>query len=160
DAGRPFIAMELLEGIDLRRLLSLLGGRLTWPCATWFGAEIARALQAVHDGGIVHGDLSLSNVMACTDGAVKLLDFGLARPAGFEQTTSTLRGKLPYLPPESVLGTAPDSRADVYGLAVLLFELVTGELPYRGPNDLATMNQILHGAAPAPATFVTDLPPE
>ncbi len=164
--GSAFLLMEYLDGVNLAALARQWGKPFPWPAAVFIGIEVAHALAAAHrvraddiPHGLVHGDLSPSNVMVCTDGAVKLLDFGLARPAGLELSSSRICGKLSYLPPESVAGVPPSAQLDVYALGVILYELVTGTRAFQADNDLQKINLILHADVPPPSTLVKDLPP-
>jgi eukaryotic-like serine/threonine-protein kinase len=160
--GRVYLAMEYLRGASLRELLAALGGRAPWTLAVHVCAEIAGALAAAHDlrredapRGLVHGDLSPSNVMVCVDGAVKVLDFGLARPSGADFSQSGIYGKLPYLAPEVLSRAVVDHRVDVYALGVMLYELVTGDLPFRGKSEMETMH-LIRCAKPVPPSELTD----
>ena len=157
DDGRPYLVMEYLRGIDLKLWLKRAGGRLPWLAAAYVCAEVARALAAAHElrhpeapQGIAHGDLSPSNVMLCVDGAVKLFDFGLARAAGVETSTSGVEGKLPYLAPELHVGVPHDASTDLYSLGVMTYECLTGKRPFKGRNDLETLNLVLHGEVRPP----------
>jgi serine/threonine protein kinase len=153
---RLYLAMEYLRGMSVRQLLGARGGRLEWPVAAWIASEVARGLDAAHEtrrgSGLVHGDISPSNLMCCADGAVKILDFGLARPAGGERSTSGWEGKLAYLPPESANGGACDHRVDIYSLGVTLYHMLTGEQPFLGRNDLETVQRILQSRVEPPST--------
>lgn len=140
---RLFLAMEYLEGVDLRRLITAHGGKLPWATAAFIASEVAHALGAAHALGLVHRDLSPSNVMVCRDGAVKVLDFGLAKPAHAEQSVSGLQGKVHYAAPEVIVGTSVDHRADLWSLGVVLYETVSGRQPFSGATDFDTMNQVL-----------------
>lgn len=162
--GRPFLAMELLRGVDLVEIRTKIGA-LPWQAVAFIGAELASALSEAHTHvseeaphGLVHGDLSPANVMACVDGAVKVLDFGLVRPAGLELSSPDLRGKVPYLPLESFSGLPPDARVDVYALGVTLHELLTGEKLFRGANEVATMQRVMHDVVAPPSATVPEIP--
>jgi hypothetical protein len=164
--GQLFLAMEYLHGVTLRRL-SQERGALAWPLVAFIGAEVARGLEAAHalrladaPRGLVHRDLSPSNVMACVDGGVKILDFGLARPADAEPSVSGIEGKLPYLAPELVAGFGADAAADIYALGVVLYELLTGRPLFRGGNELETMHRVLHEVVPPPSRIAAGVPPE
>ncbi len=165
--GQPYMAMELLEGWTVRELLSRLGGRLPVEPAVFIVAEVAGALAAAHTlrepehpRGLMHGDLSPSNVMVCRDGAVKLLDFGLARPVGAGPSTSNVGGKLAYMPPESASGAMLDERVDIYAVGVVLYELLTGTRPLAGRNDLELLQNILHAPVVPPSKRVAGLDPK
>ena len=157
DDGRFFLVMEHLRGMDLRQLARAQGGRLPWSAAAWVASEAARGLAAAHQlrrpdapEGLIHGDISPSNLMACLDGAVKVLDFGVARPAGGERSTSGIAGKLAYMPPESANGGTLDHRVDIYSLGVSLYVFLTGVQPFEGHNDFETVQRD-HAAAGRPA---------
>ncbi|MBL8952975.1 MAG: serine/threonine protein kinase [Myxococcaceae bacterium] len=157
EGDRLFLAMEYLDGVDLRRLLTAHGGRLPWATAAFIASEVALALGAAHALGLVHRDLSPSNVMVCRDGAVKVLDFGLAKPAQAEQSVSGLQGKVHYAAPEVIVGTTVDHRADLYSLGVVLYEAVAGRQPFGGATDFDTMNQVLRAEVPPPASGSQEL---
>jgi serine/threonine protein kinase len=163
--GRMFMAMEYLQGIDLRRLVRAQGGKLDWPAAVHIASEVARGLAAAHElrrpgakNGLVHGDISPSNVMACADGAVKVLDFGLSRPVGVERSVSGLEGKLAYLPPEAANGGVLDHRLDLYALGVVLYWMVTGVQPFQGRTELETLQRIVQQTVEPPSALTGGLP--
>lgn len=150
EAPVPFLVMELLVGATLREVMTRRGP-LEPGLSAFLASEVARAVGAAHavrdedlPAGLVHGDLSPSNVMLCRDGAVKVLDFGLARPAHAERSVSTVEGKLAWLPPEALSGDIGQS-ADLYAIGVVLYELVTGRQPFAGKNDLETVRNVLEG---------------
>lgn len=162
EGDQLYLAMEYLSGLDLGQIRTK--GPLAWPAAVYIAAEVARGLAAAHalrrpdaPHGIVHGDVSPSNVMVCKDGAVKVLDFGIARPVGF--APSGVNGKLPYLPPESLVGSSPDERTDLYGLGVVLYELLTGERLFRAASDAKIRERVMHEKVAPPSATVQDLPP-
>ena len=167
DGDQFYLVMEYLRGVDLRQLARSHGGRLPWRAAAWIAAEAARGLAAAHElsvpgaeGGIIHRDVSPSNIVACADGAVKVLDFGLARPAGGDRSSSRLSGKLPYVAPETANGGEVDQRADLYALGVTLYWLATGVQPFEGRSELDTIQRILIGRVEPPSALVGEIPPE
>jgi eukaryotic-like serine/threonine-protein kinase len=160
DGDEFYLVMEYLRGVDLRRLARAQGGRLPWRAAVWIAGEAARGLEAAHESGIIHRDVSPSNLMACADGAVKVLDFGLARPAGGERSSSRLSGKLPYIAPETANGSAVDQRVDLYALGVTLYWMMTGVQPFEGKNELDTIQRIMIGRASPPSELVAAIPGE
>ncbi len=148
--GRPFIAMALYEGETLQDRLSQ--GPLPPGEAIDIAAQVARGLKAAHARGIVHPDVKPGNVMLTVDGTAKLLDFGLARLA--EVTPSPpgqTPGTLAYMSPEQARGDPLDHRTDLWSLGVVLYEMLTGVRPFRGGNDPALLQAILH-EDPEPVT--------
>ena len=169
--GTPFIAMELVEGEGLESRLrgaGQLGFSELVPVAT----QIAKGLAAAHAAGIVHRDLKPGNVMLTADGQVKILDFGLAKPhepviGGEDDATmakpitaemtkeGTILGTVSYMSPEQAEGQAVDSRSDVFSFGVLLYQLATGQLPFRGETSTSTLAKILE-ADPEPLSVVRE----
>ncbi|HKQ57263.1 MAG TPA: protein kinase [Candidatus Eisenbacteria bacterium] len=149
DEGRIFIAMELVEG---RPLTDWIGDGLPADQVIRIGIQIADALRHAHDHGVIHRDLKSSNVVLSSDGRAKVLDFGVARrvgPSGGSDTsTLTASGAIvgtPHvLPPEVLRGEPADARGDLWALGVLLFEMATGTLPFRGDSSIAMMASVLH----------------
>lgn len=158
--GTEFLVLELVEG---RRLDEILGeGPMPEDEALRIGAEIAEALAAAHDEGVVHRDLKPANVMLTPRGGLKLLDFGLAllaqaSPASTETRSvgdaGQLVGTIAYMAPEQLIGRPVDGRADLYALGVLLFEMAAGRLPFTATPATALMNEILHRPAARPDSF-------
>jgi serine/threonine protein kinase len=164
DDGSHYLALELVDGMDLRMLIQreqLLDAELV----TLIAGELSAALAYAHaddDGraAIVHRDLSPSNVLISRAGEVKLTDFGIARVTGGVHRTASgvIKGKVPYMPPEYVDGGHFDARGDLFSLGVLLFELCHGYRPFDGDNDLDTMRRLASGErrpfeAPAPSAL-------
>jgi eukaryotic-like serine/threonine-protein kinase len=148
DPGRSqvYMVMEWVNGRLLREILrnerKLLPER-----AVRIALEIAEALEYIHTHGVVHRDLKPENVMVNADDRVKLIDFGIAGQEGARRLTfsklSQLMGTPDYISPEQVKGKRGDGRSDVYALGVMLYEMLTGEVPFRGPNAFAIMNDRL-----------------
>ncbi|MEM6996734.1 MAG: serine/threonine-protein kinase, partial [Myxococcota bacterium] len=169
--GGHYLAMEYVHGRDLRSLLRA-AGNTTPPMAFGVGvvAELADALQYAHQyvspdfavQGLVHRDVSRSNVMVTFDGQVKLLDFGIARATGRTQYTraGTFKGKIGYMAPEQCRGEAVDRRTDVFSAGVLLYELTTGRRAFYADNDFAVLGKILSGSYAAPSAVAPGYPPE
>ena len=150
----PYYVMELLEGETLKDRLDR-EGRLRVETAVALAIELAEALAAVHDAGIVHRDLKPSNVGLSNDGpvAVKLLDFGLATSVeGGLLTRVTagqeLVGTLPYMAPEQFYDTPPSPSADLYAVGVILYEMLTGRLPFSASSPAAMIQEHLNAAPP------------
>jgi len=142
--GRAFIVMEYVEGLPLADLIP--EGGMPLEQVERYAAQIAGALSFAHEHGILHGDLKGSNIIVTPEGNIKLLDFGLGRRiprrGAVEVSTSgqalaqtgATAGTLPYLAPEVLRGGATSVQSDVWSLGVLLFQMATGELPFRGPR--------------------------
>jgi len=145
--GRQFIVMEFLEGQTLRSRIA--AGALDLQHASQIGVQIADALAASHARAIVHRDIKPANIFTLERGTVKLLDFGLAKlvaPAGDYATTASTKqimGTLPYMPPEQLRGEAADVRSDIWALGVVLYEMISGDLPFHGQNSFILGSAIL-----------------
>jgi len=168
--GEYFIAMEYLHGKDVRALLSAaarsrshvpLGHTIAIVSAAAAGLHHAHERRSA-DGrslGIVHRDVSPSNILIGYDGSIKLLDFGIVKATGNEQTrTGSLKGKIAYLSPEQCKGAPVDRRTDVYALGVVLYELATTTRLFKGDSDFHLMEQIVHGRVALPQVRRPDLP--
>lgn len=159
--GRLFLAMTLVEGADLRRVLS--GGRLDPGRATEILSQVAHALDTAHANGIVHRDVKPSNILLGEDGTAYLTDFGIARPLGPEVTRMTATGgyvgSLDYIAPEQLRGLDVTGTADVYSLTCVLYEALTGTVPFPGADPAAKLAAQLNSTAPAPSVFDPRLPP-
>lgn len=168
-----YMASEWVEGKDLRAILQRLQatGRVMPPlAAAWIASRLCDALDYAHSLkdakgerlNLLHQDLSPANVMVSYDGAVKLLDFGLARAAGRAQQTNVdaLKQKLGYMSPELVLGTSIDRRSDLFGVGVCLYEMVTGRRLFAGNDDIATLKLLRNATVQPPSALRDDCPDE
>jgi len=149
-AGLPYLVMPLLDGCSLRRLLQGPAGDdsapqpLTLLDALWLTARLAQGLAAAHRQGIVHRDVSPSNVQVTSQGQVLLLDFGIARVAGLALTTQgrSLKGKWAYLSPEQVTGGVIDGRSDLFALGSVLVECIVGKAPFATADRNETLLRV------------------
>ena len=143
--GRPFFTMQLLRGETLSA--RLLRGPVEPAEARRIAAQVCAALQAAHRKGVVHRDLKPQNIWLCADGSVKVLDFGLARVAGWARLTaqSTVMGTPGYLAPELLAGASADARADLYGLGAVLHELLTGQRAFAGSDPYTVLRKQREG---------------
>jgi serine/threonine protein kinase len=156
--GETFIVMEYVEGRTLREVKQALSIRQV----TDIGVQIAEGLAAAHEKGIVHRDVKAENVMLRKDGRVQVMDFGLAKLRGVSKLTklgSTI-GTIAYMSPEQVQGIETDHRTDIFSLGVLLYELLTGQLPFRGGHEAAVMYEIVNVQPAAMSTIKPDVEPE
>ncbi|HTL34289.1 MAG TPA: serine/threonine-protein kinase [Kofleriaceae bacterium] len=173
DDGVVFYTMEFVHGQDVRTMRQdakrkneaiPLGVALAIVHGTASALEHAHEL-AGPDGkplGLVHRDVSTSNVMVSYDGAIKLLDFGIARATSSTHKTQTgmLKGKVAYMSPEQCKGTPLDRRSDLFSLGIVMFELTVGRRPFRGDTDFAIMDQIVYQGAPTPSSIRQGYPAE
>ncbi len=168
-----FFAMEYVHGQDLHAAIkrtARIGKRLPIDHAVQIAHAVASALHYAHerrapDGsllGIVHRDVSPSNVLIAYDGAIKLVDFGVAKAttSSAKTRTGTLKGKISYMSPEQARGSPIDRRSDVFALGIVLWELVTSQRLFKAENDLATIQRIINSEAEPPTQLRPDCPPE
>jgi predicted Ser/Thr protein kinase len=157
-AGQHDIVMEYVDGGSLRDLLRAQP-RLSMERALPMVLEVADALSRAHHLQIVHRDIKPENVLLASDGTARLADFGLARMNDQALTTmGAVLGTVAYLSPEALWGRALDSRADVWGLGVTLFEMLAGCRPFQGDNHAAIVTASLHQSAPGLDAFRPDAP--
>ncbi|MGB5984264.1 MAG: serine/threonine-protein kinase [Desulfobacterales bacterium] len=162
DHGTIYIAMEYLDGQPLNDIIR--EGRLPMADNIIIAIQVAEALDYAHQKGIVHRDIKPGNIIFISDKLVKVTDFGIARiedPAGLQQTQAgEILGTPMYMSPEQVLGQPVDGRSDIYALGVILYELVTGQRPFKGNNLASIFHSITHDVPPAPDRIQTSLPPD
>jgi serine/threonine-protein kinase len=157
-----YLVMELVRGRSLRQHLSLQG-RLSAEESVEIIEAVAGALAAAHNAGIIHRDIKPENILLGDDGQVKVADFGLARPLGQPTaalTQGVVMGTVGYLAPEQVTHGTSDTRSDVYAAGIVLFEMLTGQLPHTGATPMSVAYQSVHGSVPAPSTLAAGIPPE
>ncbi len=133
-----YIVMEYIDGITLKQYIEREGS-LPWKDAVHFILQVLRGLQHAHDRGIVHRDVKPQNIMVLQDGTIKVTDFGIARFARSEQKTITDKaiGSVHYISPEQARGEVTDEKSDVYSVGVILYEMLTGQLPFQAENAVS-----------------------
>ena len=172
DAGTFFFTMEWVKGQDLRKLVRAARKAersLPLEHILLVVTGVAAGLEHAHEQtdpegrplGIVHRDVSPSNVIVTYDGAVKIVDFGIAKAASAQSATvaGTLKGKIPYMSPEQCRGETVDRRSDVFSIGTLLWELTTGLRLFSGDNEIAVLNRVARGDVPRPSSVRPDYPP-
>ena len=144
--SRVYMVMEWVDGRLLRQILAQ-NKKLPAERAVRIALGICQALDYIHSHGVVHRDLKPENIMVDDEDRIKLIDFGIAGMAGARRLTfaklSQVMGTPDYISPEQVKGKRGDARSDLYALGVMLYEMLTGTTPFRGPNPFATMNERL-----------------
>ena len=147
--GQLFLAMAHIDGVTLSSLTA--GSQMEIHRAIAIAVQVASALEAAHKHGIVHRDIKSSNIMVTASGHAYVLDFGLAFRSGSTRLTTEggIAGTPSYMSPEQAQGAAVDHRTDVWSLGVVLFEMLTGRLPFKRDSDWAAVHAIIHDPAPA-----------
>ena len=170
--GNYFFTMEYVHGQDVRKILrrATRGDKMPIEHAVLIARNVAGALHYAHerrgpDGallGIVHRDVSPSNIVVSYEGAVKLLDFGVAKAANstVKTRTGTLKGKVAYMSPEQAKGESIDRRSDIFSTGIVMWEMVATQRLYKGDNDLATIQLIINQPPPPLATVRPECPAE
>lgn len=133
-----YIVMEYIEGITLKEYIEQ-NGPISWNDAVYFILQILRGLQHAHDKGVVHRDVKPQNIMVLPDGTIKVTDFGIARFARSEQRTITDKaiGSVHYISPEQARGDSADEKTDIYSVGVMLYEMLTGQLPFQAESAVS-----------------------
>ncbi|GLZ79002.1 serine/threonine protein kinase [Actinorhabdospora filicis] len=161
--GLPYLVMEYVNGKTLRDVLNE-HSRLPVRHSLRIAARILDALSAAHRVGLVHRDVKPENVLLAESGAVKVADFGLARivqgPDADDEHGGQLLATVAYVPPELVAEGVADARSDVYSAGILLFELLTGVVPYDGDDPAEVAGRHVSEDVPPPSEFAEDIPPE
>jgi serine/threonine-protein kinase len=156
--GLRFLTMEYVPGTTLRELIDRHHGVELTP-ALQVAKQICRGLAAVHKAGIVHGDLKPQNVMVMASGVAKLMDFGVARPRARQDAAGVVVAGTPlYMSPEQAKGAELDDRSDIYSAGVVMFEMFTGQVPFRGRDATEIMAMHLNDPPPDPRSVRPGLP--
>ncbi len=160
--GRLFIVMEYVDGVTLRDKIAVETHGLKRDLALSLGIQVAEALQEAHAKGIVHRDIKSENIMINARNQAKVMDFGLAKLKGslrLTKTSSTI-GTLSYMSPEQIQGEQADARSDIFSFGVVLYEMLTGRMPFRGEHEAATVYSIVNEDPEPIEKYVPDISPE
>ncbi len=166
DVGREgnihYIVMELIEGSILSDYIAK-EGPLDWKRAVEIGKQIASALAFAHKNHIIHRDVKPHNILLTQDGTAKITDFGIAKAldtSGKVEETTTVMGSVHYFSPEQARGGYVDEKSDIYSLGIVLFEMLTGKVPFDGDNPVAVALMHINEAMPYPSSINPDIPPQ
>ena len=158
--GVDYIVMELIDGLTLKQYMQRRGTPLNWREAVHFITQIMRALSHAHSRGIIHRDIKPHNIRVLRDGSVKVTDFGIAQLASAAQNTMTQEaiGSVHYISPEQAKGSHVDCRTDIYSAGVVLYEMITGRLPFEGDTPVAVAIQHIKSIPIPPCDLNPELP--
>ena len=154
-----YIVMEYIEGISLKEYIEQRGV-IDWNEALFFSIQILRALQHAHDKGIVHRDVKPQNIMLLENGTIKVTDFGIARFSHGETRTMTEKaiGSVHYISPEQAKGELTDEKADIYSVGIVLYEMLTGKLPFEAESAVSVALMQVNNEAALPRTINENIP--
>ena len=159
--GLDYIVMELVDGMTLKQYMQKRGAPLNWREALHFITQIVRALGHAHSRGIIHRDIKPQNILVLRDGSVKVTDFGIARITSAAQATLTQEalGSVHYISPEQARGSHIDGRSDLYSAGVVLYEMLTGRLPFEGETPVSVAIQHINSIPIPPRDLNPSIPP-
>ena len=158
--GLDYIVMEMIDGLTLKQYMQRRGIPLNWREALHFIIQIMRALCHAHSRGIIHRDIKPHNIMVLRDGSVKVTDFGIAQLTSAAQSTLTQEaiGSVHYISPEQAKGSHVDCRTDIYSAGVVLYEMLTGQLPFEGDTPVGVAIQHINSIPVPPRSLNPDVP--
>lgn len=155
--GMHYILMEFVEGITLKTYIEKKG-KLTYKEAVSIAIQVGRGIEAAHNKNIVHRDIKPQNIIISTEGKVKVTDFGIARAATSNTINSDVMGSVHYSSPEQARNGFVDGKSDIYSLGIVMYEMVTGRVPFDGDTTVAVAIQHLQEEMVAPSAYAPDLP--
>ena len=155
--GLHYIVMEYVEGITLKTYIEKKG-QLTFKEAVSIAIQVGRGIEAAHNKGIIHRDIKPQNIIISTEGKVKVTDFGIARAATSNTISSDVMGSVHYASPEQARNGFVDGKSDIYSLGIVMYEMVTGRVPFDGDTTVAVAIQHLQEEIVPPSAYAPNLP--
>lgn len=155
--GLYYIVMEYVEGITLKTYIEKKG-QLSFKESASIAIQVARGIEAAHNKNIIHRDIKPQNIIISTDGKVKVTDFGIAKATSSNTISSDVMGSVHYASPEQARNGFVDGRSDIYSLGIVMFEMVTGRVPFDGDTTVAVALQHLQEEIARPSIYAPDLP--
>lgn len=155
--GLYYIVMEYVEGITLKTYIEKKG-QLSFKESASIAIQVARGIEAAHNKNIIHRDIKPQNIIISTDGKVKVTDFGIAKATSSNTISSDVMGSVHYASPEQARNGFVDGRSDIYSLGIVMFEMVTGRVPFEGDTTVAVALQHLQEEIARPSIYAPDLP--
>src|SRR5574344_2978723 len=157
EGGIYYIVMELVEGITLKKYIEKKA-RLSVKEAISIAIQVSMGIEAAHNNRIIHRDIKPQNIIISKDGKVKVTDFGIAKAATSNTITSNVMGSVHYTSPEQARGGYSDEKSDIYSLGIVMFEMLTGRVPFDGDTTVAIAIQHIQEPMPSPREYVNDIP--
>lgn len=157
EEGFHYIVMEYVEGITLKTYIEKKG-RLSFKESVSIAIQVARGIEAAHNKDIIHRDIKPQNIIISTEGKVKVTDFGIAKAISSNTVSSDVMGSVHYTSPEHARNGQVDGRSDIYSLGIVMYEMVTGRVPFDGETTVAVAIQHLQEEMVSPAAYATNLP--
>ena len=157
EAGIHYIVMEYVEGITLKTYIEKKG-QLSFKEAVSIAIQVGRGIESAHNKGIIHRDIKPQNIIISTEGKVKVTDFGIARAVSTNTINSDVMGSVHYSSPEQARNGFVDGKSDIYSLGIVMYEMVTGRVPFDGDTTVAVAIQHLQEEMVAPSAYAPNLP--
>ncbi|MEE1078462.1 MAG: Stk1 family PASTA domain-containing Ser/Thr kinase [Agathobacter sp.] len=157
DDGLYYIVMEYVEGITLKTYIEKKG-QLSFKESVSIAIQVARGIEAAHNKEIIHRDIKPQNIMISTEGKVKVTDFGIARAASSNTISADVMGSVHYASPEQARNGFVDARSDLYSLGIVMYEMITGRVPFDGDTTVAVAIQHLQEEIVPPSTYASNIP--
>ena len=157
EKGMHYIVMEYVEGITLKTYIEKKG-QLSFKEAVSIAIQVGRGIEAAHSKGIIHRDIKPQNIIISTEGKVKVTDFGIARAASSNTISSDVMGSVHYSSPEQARNGFVDGKSDIYSLGIVMYEMVTGRVPFDGDTTVAVAIQHLQEEIVPPSAYAPNLP--